>query len=70
MVLDYELAWHVKNSPNFRTIHWRSNKGDTREFIPLLKSIKNKIRSVIADGAYHSEKNFEYCDKNNIIPRI
>ena len=143
IVLDYELAWHVKNSPNFRTIHWRikklkksgiilsirhrtvndidyidviidstgiksrndgeyrstkygkikewmklhivadkktrkilsirvtrSNKGDTREFIPLLKPIKNKVRTVIADGAYDSEKNFEYCDKHNIIPLI
>jgi transposase len=143
MVLDFELAWQVKNSPNFRTIHWRikklkksgiildirhhtvndidyidaiidstgiksrndgeyrstkygkikewmklhivvdkktrkilsirvtrSNKGDTREFIPLLKSIKNKVRTVIADGAYDSEKNFEYCDKNDITPLI
>ena len=144
MVLDFELAWQVKNSPNFRTIHWRiknmdkkgiryslldayevkhivhidvvidstgiksrndgeyrstkygkikewkklhivvdrrthrildmrvtsSSKGDTREFIPLLKSIKNKVRTVIADGAYDSEKNFEYCHKHNIIPLI
>jgi len=144
MVLDFELAWQVKNSPNFRTIHWRiknmdkkgikyrlldtyeikhivhidvaidstgiksrndgeyrstkygkikewkklhivvdrrtlrilnmrvtsSSKGDTGEFIPLLKSIKNKVRTVIADGAYDSEENFEYCDKNNIIPLI
>jgi len=143
MVLDFELAWEVKNSPNFRTIHWRikklkksgiilsirhrtvndidyidviidstgiksrndgeyrstkygkikewmkihvavdkkirkilsirvtrSNRGDTREFIPLLKSVKNKIRTVTADGAYDSEKNFEYCHKHNIIPLI
>ncbi len=41
---------------------------DTKEFIPLLEPIvkMNKIDTAITDGGYDSEKNFEYCDKNNI----
>ncbi len=45
---------------------------DTKEFIPLLKSIinANKVDSVTTDGGYDSEENFEYCDDNNIKPLI
>jgi hypothetical protein len=41
---------------------------DTEEFIPLLKPIvkMNEVDTVITDGGYDSEGNFEYCDKNNI----
>ena len=42
--------------------------GDPREFIPLLDPIEkaNIVRSATADGVYDSEKNFKYCDDNNI----
>ncbi len=46
--------------------------GDPREFIPLLGQVKelNNVKSATADGAYDSEKNFKYCDDNNINPLI
>ena len=45
---------------------------DTREFIPLLTPIMemNEVDTAITDGGYDSEKNFEYCDDNNIKPII
>ena len=41
---------------------------DTKEFIPLLEPIvtENHVDTVITDGGYDSEENFEYCDDNNI----
>jgi hypothetical protein len=41
---------------------------DTEEFIPLLDPIvkMNEVDTAITDGGYDSEKNFEYCDDNNI----
>ncbi|MGH2637682.1 MAG: IS5 family transposase [Rhabdochlamydiaceae bacterium] len=45
---------------------------DAEELIPLMEPIiaMNKVRSATADGAYDSERNFEYCDDNNIKPMI
>lgn len=41
---------------------------DVEEFVPLLKPIAtlNDVETVITDGGYDSEQNFEYCDGNNI----
>ena len=46
--------------------------GDIREFLPLLKPIKkrNRVRKVIADGAYDSENNFRHCDEHDTKPLI
>ena len=50
----------------------KGNSGDPQEFIPLMKPIvkRHKINRTFADGAYGSEENFEFCDKNNIDPVI
>ncbi len=44
--------------------------GDVREFIPLMKPITemNDVSRATTDGAYDSEKNFEYCDDRGIEP--
>ena len=50
----------------------KGNSGDPQEFIPLIKPIveRHRINRTFADGAYGSEENFEFCDKNNIDPFI
>lgn len=49
-----------------------NNVGDTTIFTDLLDPIKeaNKVDRVTTDGAYDSEKNFRYCEDNEIEPRI
>ncbi len=45
---------------------------DPRMFIELINPITemNDVKSTTADGAYDSNKNFEYCDKKGIRARI
>lgn len=46
----------------------KNDAGDSRMFIPLVKPLakSKRIERVIADGAYDSEQNFEFCDKKGI----
>jgi hypothetical protein len=46
----------------------RDHAGDPNQFIPLMKPIvkRRTVNSANADGAYGSEKNFKFCDENNI----
>lgn len=46
--------------------------GDITEFIPLLKPIeeRNRVTTVITDGAYGSENNFKHCDDKAISTLI
>lgn len=46
----------------------RDHAGDPNQFVPLMKPIvkRRTVNSANADGAYGSEKNFKFCDDNNI----
>ena len=53
---------------NIRT---RSEHGhETLSFIPLIREVKNALKSVLADKAYDSTANREYCWMNNIENHI
>lgn len=46
----------------------RDHAGDPNQFVSLMKPIvkRRTVNSANADGAYGSEKNFKFCDDNNI----
>ncbi len=46
------------------------NKSETLSFIPLVKEVKNALSCVLADKAYDSMKNREFCWNNGITTHI
>ncbi|MBI5884564.1 IS5 family transposase [archaeon] len=46
------------------------NRHDNRDFLPLVKEIKNVLEKLKADKGYDAEVNIKYCRKNNIAPQI
>ncbi len=46
------------------------NRNETLSFIPLVKEIKNSLHCVLADKAYDSMKNREFCWDNGIDTQI
>jgi len=46
------------------------NKHETLEFIPLVSELVKTLKTVLADKAYDSRKNREFCWKNNIEVHI
>ena len=46
------------------------NTHETKNFIPLIKELKKTLKTILADKAYDSIKNREYCYKNNMEVHI
>ncbi len=44
--------------------------GDNKKFLPLVRESASRGDTVYADGAYDSKDNFDYLDKNGILPGI
>ena len=46
----------------------KAHAGDPNQFVELMEPVvkRRKVSSATADGAYGSEKNFGYCDDNDI----
>lgn len=63
-------AVREKTGESLNIIITKDNIGDCKEFIPLLNPLAKMVDKVDTDGAYDTNKNFEYCKEHSLYPGI